>query len=150
MAASRLARDGFGSLPDGRAVQRVTLRGQGGFEARVIAFGATLQALIAPDAKGRCDDVVLGHDDLAGYVAERRFFGATVGRYANRIGQAQFVLDGETVCPAELAGVPSGGAVLIRPDGYIGFQAPAWNAEAQDALGRFLDRQFAPADKDAG
>ncbi|MEZ5822923.1 MAG: aldose epimerase family protein [Bradyrhizobium sp.] len=93
----RLARDAFGTLPDGRAVERVVLRGAEGFEARIITFGAALQALIAPDAGGRCDDVVLGYDDLAGYLAERRMFGATVGRYANRIADARFALDGEIV-----------------------------------------------------
>ena len=97
VAASRIARDSFGKLPDGRSVARVTLLGSGGFEARVITFGAALQALIAPDTQGRCDDVVLGYDDLLGYVGERRFFGATVGRYANRIANAQFSLDSQTV-----------------------------------------------------
>ena len=96
-AAPHIAKDTFGTLPDGRAVERVVLRGADGFEARVITFGATLQALIAPDANGDCDDVVLGYDDLAGYLAERRMFGATVGRYANRIAGARFALDGETI-----------------------------------------------------
>ena len=95
--APRLARDLFGTLPDGCAIERVVLRGAGGFEAHVITFGAALQALITPDADGHCDDIVLGHDNLAGYLAERRFFGATVGRYANRIANARFVLDGEEV-----------------------------------------------------
>jgi aldose 1-epimerase len=93
----RLSKDLFGTLPDGRAVERVVLRGAEGFEARIITFGAALQALLAPDANGECADVVLGYDDLAGYLAERRFFGATVGRYANRIANARFVLDGEEV-----------------------------------------------------
>ncbi len=97
MMGSRIAGEVFGRLTDGRAVQRVTLRGQGGFEARIITFGAALQALVAPDAYGAHDDVLLGYDDLSGYVAERRFFGATVGRYANRIANARFSLDGEEV-----------------------------------------------------
>jgi aldose 1-epimerase len=96
-AAPRLAIDLFGRLPDGRAVERVVLRGAEGFEARIITFGAALQALIIPDGEGNCDDIVLGYDDLAGYLAERRFFGATIGRYANRIANASFVLDGEVV-----------------------------------------------------
>ena len=94
---SRALRERFGTLPDGRTVERVVLRGSHGFEARIITFGAALQALIVPDVQGRCDDIVLGYDDLAGYVAERRFFGATVGRYANRIANAQFSLDGAAV-----------------------------------------------------
>jgi aldose 1-epimerase len=97
MTGSRIAGEVWGRLTDGRAVQRVTLRGQGGFEARIITFGAALQALIVPDAKGARDDILLGYDDLTGYVAERRFFGATVGRYANRIASARFPLDDEDV-----------------------------------------------------
>jgi aldose 1-epimerase len=95
-ATARVARDSFGVMPDGRVVERVVLRSENGFEAHVITLGATLQALLVPDAKGRCDDVLLGHNDLAGYLGKRGFFGATVGRYANRIANARFVLDGRT------------------------------------------------------
>jgi len=94
---ARIMRDSFGTLPDGRAVERVVLHGENGFEARIITCGAALQALRVPDSNGMCDDVVLGHDALAGYLGKRQFFGATVGRYANRIANARFVLDGETV-----------------------------------------------------
>jgi len=96
-AAPTIAREVFGTMPDGRPVERVSLRAANGFEARIMTYGAALQSLIVPDAQGRCDDVVLGHDDLAGYLGKRRFFGATVGRYANRIANARFVLDGEVV-----------------------------------------------------
>ncbi|TYL93715.1 galactose mutarotase [Bradyrhizobium rifense] len=96
MAGSRITKDDFGTLPDGRKVERIVLRGEGRFEARIITHGAVIQALIAPDAKGGHDDVVLGHDAFDGYLAERKFFGATVGRYANRIANGQFSLDGET------------------------------------------------------
>jgi aldose 1-epimerase len=92
-----VARDVFGLLPDGRAIERVTLRAPNGFEARIITYGAMLQTLMVPDAVGSCDDVVLGHDNLEAYLGNRRFFGATVGRYANRIANARFVLDGEAV-----------------------------------------------------
>lgn len=97
MAASRITRDVFGTLPDGRKVERIVLRGERGFEARIITHGAVLQALIAPGANGSHDDVVLGHDAFAGYLAERKFLGATVGRYANRIAKGKFSLDGSTV-----------------------------------------------------
>jgi aldose 1-epimerase len=113
--APRLERDLFGTLPDGRAVERVVLRGGQGFEARIISFGAALQALITPDADGNCDDVLLGRDDLAGFLAERRFFGATVGRYANRIADARFVLDGATV---QLAANNGPNALHGGPDGF--------------------------------
>lgn len=94
--SSKIERDIFGTLPDGRNVERLVLRGEGGFEARIITHGAVIQALIAPDAKGNPDDIVLGHDTFAGYLAERKFFGAIVGRYANRIANGQFSLDGKS------------------------------------------------------
>ncbi|UFX43819.1 galactose mutarotase [Bradyrhizobium sp. 41S5] len=97
MTSASIARAPFGKLPDGALVERVTLRGAHGFEASILPFGATLQALLTPDRGGHCDDVVLGHDEFDGYLAQRKFFGATVGRYANRIAAARFVLDGETV-----------------------------------------------------
>ena len=114
-AAPRLARDLFGTLPDGRAVERVVLRGLGGFEAHVITYGATLLALIVPDANGRCEDIALGHDGLSGYLAQRHFFGATVGRYANRIANARFVLDGEEM---RLAANNGPHALHGGPDGF--------------------------------
>jgi aldose 1-epimerase len=115
MRDARITRDVFGTLPDGRAVERVVLRGAGGFEARIIAFGATLQALIVPDANGVCDDVVLGHDDLAGYLNKRQFFGASVGRYANRIANGRFVIEGETI---QLNANDGPNALHGGPDGF--------------------------------
>lgn len=84
----------FGHLPDGSLVESVTLRA-GKAEALIITFGAALQSLILPDRNGALDDVVLGHDDLAGYVAHRKNFGATVGRMANRIAGGSFELGGQ-------------------------------------------------------
>ncbi|MGJ4995344.1 aldose epimerase family protein [Bradyrhizobium sp. HKCCYLS3077] len=115
MAETRITRDVFGSLPDGREVERVTLRGAGGFEARIITFGAALQALLVPDAHGAVDDVVLGHDDLLSYVKLRKFFGATVGRYANRIAGARFTLDGDDV---RLEANDGAHALHGGPDGF--------------------------------
>ncbi|GIQ74613.1 aldose epimerase family protein [Bradyrhizobium sp. RD5-C2] len=97
MTSASIARVPFGTLPNGTVVERVTLRGERGFEASILTFGATLQALLVPDRGGHCDDVVLGHDEFDGYLAQRKFFGATIGRYANRIAAARFMLDGEMV-----------------------------------------------------
>ena len=83
--------------PTAREVERVTLHAADGLEARIITYGASLQALLVPDAAGRRDDIVLGHDAFEGYLARRQFFGATVGRYANRIAGARFMLDGTEV-----------------------------------------------------
>lgn len=71
-------------------MERVTLRHPSGVEARIITFGAALQALLVPDRNGRLDDVVLGHDGPEGYLAHRSMYGATVGRFANRIAHGRF------------------------------------------------------------
>ena len=62
----RVARSTFGLLPDGTEVERVTLQAADGLEARIMTYGASLQALLVPDAAGRRDDIVLGHDDVRG------------------------------------------------------------------------------------
>ncbi len=84
----------IGSLPDGTPIDAITLTSGHGVTARVLTYGATLQTLVTPDREGRCDDILLGHDDLASYAAHRGFFGVTVGRYANRIAHGRFALDG--------------------------------------------------------
>jgi aldose 1-epimerase len=93
-AQLKLLRQPFGQSPQGISSELVTLRGDDGFEVRVITFGAAIQSLFVPDRHGRLADVVLGRDDLAGYVAERSFLGASIGRYANRIANGRFELDG--------------------------------------------------------
>src|SRR4051812_34939722 len=90
----KTSREVFGHLADGTAIELVRLRGAGGFEVGVITYGAALLSIFAADRAGRLADVVLGREDLAGYVALRRFLGATVGRYANRIANGAFELDG--------------------------------------------------------
>lgn len=128
MAGPKITKDVFGALPDGRKVERIVLRGEGGFEARIITYGAVIQALIAADAKGSYDDVVLGHDTFAGYLAERKFFGATVGRYANRIANGQFSLDGETFQ------LPVNNGPNALHGGLDGFDRKLWDiAELDDA-----------------
>lgn len=84
----------FGTMPDGTAVERVTLVNAKGWAARIIGLGASLQALWVPDRHGRLDDIVLGHDDLETYLENRTFIGAIAGRYANRIADGRFTLDG--------------------------------------------------------
>lgn len=86
--------DDFGELGDGRRIARFTLDSPGGLRAQIASYGGALLSLWAPDRAGRLDDIVLGFDDLAGYVAGRGYLGALVGRYANRIAGARFVLDG--------------------------------------------------------
>lgn len=117
---ARVDRAPFGVMPDGAAVERVTLRGADGFEASIITYGAALQSLTVRDRAGRSEDVVLGHDDLGGYLAARRFFGATIGRYANRIAGARFVHDG-----SELRLDANNGANMLH-GGHDGFDRKLW------------------------
>ena len=92
-----VARAPFGAMPDGTVVERIIMRGADGFEAGIIPYGASVQSLMVPDRTGRSEDIVLGHDGLDGYLARRQYFGATVGRYANRIAGARFAIDGTAV-----------------------------------------------------
>ena len=96
-AAVSVKRSDFGKMPDGQAVSLFTVTNAKGMEARIITYGGVVVSLKTPDRKGALADVVLGHDDLAGYMADGgTYFGALIGRYANRIGKAQFTLDGKT------------------------------------------------------
>lgn len=80
----------FGTLPDGRQVQRITLQG-GGLTAQVLDLGAIVHDL---RLEGVAHPLVLGAPDPAAYLGPARYFGAIVGRFANRIGGAGFTLDG--------------------------------------------------------
>jgi aldose 1-epimerase len=95
-SAATARREPFGTLKDGTVIEAVTLTGANGVSARLVSFGATLQALKAPDRQGRIADIELGADDLASYVDHPSYFGSTIGRYANRIAGGRFTLDGKT------------------------------------------------------
>jgi aldose 1-epimerase len=93
--ASDATRSSFGALPDGSQVEAVTLSNGHGVSARIITLGASLQSLTLPDRHGKMADVVLGYPDAATYITKPQYFGATVGRFANRIAKGQFTLDGK-------------------------------------------------------
>jgi aldose 1-epimerase len=84
----------FGRLVPDRDVKFFTLTNKNGVEAKLIPFGATLVSLKVPDKDGKFTDVVLGYDNLAGFVKDQSYFGCTLGRFANRIANAEFELDG--------------------------------------------------------
>jgi aldose 1-epimerase len=85
----------FGKLADGTPVEAVTLSNSHGMKARILAWGAILQQLVVPGKRGPAD-VVLGYDGMDGYLKAPNYFGATVGRYANRIAKGRFSLDGKS------------------------------------------------------
>ncbi len=84
----------FGHLPGGEAVSAATLDSGSGVTATIIAYGATLQGLTLADRDGVVADIVLGHDTLSPYLDQPTYIGVTVGRFANRINQGRFTLDG--------------------------------------------------------
>ncbi len=88
-------RAAFGSTADGQPVEAVTLANAHGMRVRVISWGAILQSVEVPDRAGKAADVVLGYADMQGYLTAPNYFGATVGRYANRIRGGRFTLDGK-------------------------------------------------------
>jgi aldose 1-epimerase len=83
-------------MPDGTEIGLFTLTNARGVEVRAIAYGAIVVSIRTPDRRGQLADVVLGCDDLEGYVTRSRYFGAVVGRYGNRIANGRFTLDGRT------------------------------------------------------
>jgi aldose 1-epimerase len=92
--SATMKKDVFGKMPDGTAVDIYTLTNANGISASITSYGGRVVSLKVPDKKGAIGDVVLGFDTLDGYLADNPFFGALVGRYGNRIGKAQFTLDG--------------------------------------------------------
>lgn len=86
----------FGRTPDGQPVEVYTLRNVRGMQVRAITYGAIIQAIQVPDKSGHTGDVTLGYDSLSGYLATSPYFGAVVGRYANRIARGRFTLEGRT------------------------------------------------------
>ena len=83
----------YGTLSDGGIVRQVSLSNETGVAVDIISFGGIITRLVAPDAEGQSDDIVLGLDSLAAYQANNAYLGATIGRYANRIAGGRFTID---------------------------------------------------------
>jgi aldose 1-epimerase len=101
-----------------------TLRNAHGIEARIMTYGATIVSLKTPDGNGHFQNIVLGFDTLDPYTAGVPYYGATVGRYANRIAQARFTLDGTTYSLNANDGPNS------LHGGSRGFDKRVWKADA--------------------
>ena len=126
MTQSSLQRDIFGTLASGEAVHAVTLTNAAGMSVRIISYGAAIQSVCVPDANGNFADVTTGYADIAEYVAQRQYFGATVGRVANRIAGARFELDGKVYS------VPANDGTHSLHGGDVGFDKVNWTITACD------------------
>lgn len=89
-----LQQQAFGRLPDGRKAELAILSNDNGMQVTITNYGGIVTALSVPDRDGIPGDVVLGFDGLEGYLGEHPYFGAIIGRFANRIGRGEFLLDG--------------------------------------------------------
>jgi aldose 1-epimerase len=137
-----IVKEPFGSLPNGTAVDRYTLSNARGMSLSILTYGGIIQQLSVPDRNGHIDNVTLGFADLAGYLSPEYadanpYFGAIIGRYGNRIGNARFTLNGTTYTldanngPNHLHG------------GVTGFDKVVWKAEVvpvDKAVGLKLSR----------
>lgn len=119
----------FGTLADGTTVDGYTLRSPGGIAVHVITYGGIITALHAPDRAGRTRDVVLGFDTLDGYLHDSPYFGAVIGRYANRIAAGRFTLDGHTYQ------LDTNDGPNALHGGVRGFDKVVWRAEPQATEG---------------
>jgi len=115
----------YGRLPDGTAIERYTLRNAGGAICTVITYGAIITEVHVPDRSGILGDVVLGFDDLAGYVAKNPYFGAAIGRVGNRVARGSFTLNGQTFH------VPVNNGPNSLHGGRRGFDKVVWRAEPE-------------------
>ncbi len=114
----------FGHTPAGEEVYLFTLKNTNGITVDIINYGGIVTALRLPDREGKFDDVVLGFEKLGDYLKWHPYFGAIVGRYANRIANARFKLDGKVY---ELA-ANNGNNHLHG--GIKGFDRKIWNYDA--------------------
>lgn len=95
-AASPIQKSVFGKTTDGKEISLYTLKNKNGMEVAITNYGGAVVSIKTPDRSGKFADVVLGYDDVAGYEGDRSFFGATIGRYGNRIAHGKFALNGKT------------------------------------------------------
>jgi len=126
-AKTKVTSQPFGKMPDGTPVDIYTLS-DGAFEARIATYGGVVVSLKAPDRNGKTADVVLGFDDLDGYVTNfntpaNAFFGAIIGRYANRIAHGAFTLDGQKYS------LPQNDGQNTLHSGTHGFNNVVWKAK---------------------
>ena len=90
-----IVKTSFGQTPDGTAVDLYTMTNPAGASVAISTYGGTVQALNVKDKAGKLGDVVIGFDNLAGYLGEHPYFGALIGRYGNRIAKGKFSLNGK-------------------------------------------------------
>lgn len=123
-----IKKEPFGKIKEGVEVQLYTLSNEKGMQVKITNYGATITSIITPDKAGQPGDVVLGFDSVEGYQSDAYlksgpYFGATIGRYGNRIANGKFTLDGK-----EYTLATNNGANHLH-GGMKGFDKVVWTAE---------------------
>jgi aldose 1-epimerase len=135
----------FGKTPDGEAVDLYTLTNKNGVEAAITNYGGSVVSLKVPDRDGKPGDVVLGFDSVDGYVSNTSYLGALIGRYGNRIGHAEFKLDGKTYTLAK-----NNGENTLH-GGTKGFNKAVWTVKEIPANdGQALELTYLSKDGEEG
>jgi aldose 1-epimerase len=120
----RVDKEAFGTTPDGQHIDRYTLTNGRGMRVRIITYGGIIQTIEVPDRRGHVANVALGFSTLNDYVTKNSpYFGATIGRYGNRIAGGKFTLDGVTY---QLAKNDNG--INHLHGGVAGFDKRVWQA----------------------
>jgi aldose 1-epimerase len=141
-----ITRRAFGTLPGGETVDLYTLTNASGMQAEITNYGGILVSLKTPDRRGQRADVLLGYDTLDGYRNDTAtYFGALVGRYANRIAKGRFTLDGHTYT------LPINNPPNSLHGGTDGFNRRLWRAEPRRTKeGPALELRLVSPDGDQG
>jgi aldose 1-epimerase len=143
--AAEVNRAPFGTLPDGRTVEAVTLTNHKGMRVRLISYGASIQTVVVPDRHGTGADVTLGYPTMQGYLEQPQYFGSTVGRVANRIAKGRFTLDGKAYQ------VPVNNSPNSLHGGTKGFDKVLWTvAETHDGPSASVAFRYVSPDGEMG
>lgn len=129
---------------DGKPVHLFTLTNGNGVQVSISDYGGTITSFIAPDKNGNKQSIVLGFNELSGYLAKPPYFGATVGRYGNRIAKGKFTLNGQSYTLAT-----NDGSNHLH-GGVKGFDKEVWTASSIDAGNPQLSLSYLSKDKEEG
>ena len=120
----------FGNAPDGVPVEMIEIKNSNGMTAKLLTYGAILNSLYVPDKNGNMTDVVLGYDKLEPYFDNEAGYGSIIGRNANRIANASFVLNGKKYNLEKNEGTTN------LHSGFLGYHKRVWYHEIyEDELG---------------
>ena len=140
-----ITQEPFGTLPDGRTAELYTLRNNHGVVVKISNYGGIVTSIKVPDRNGRLGDVVLGYDNLDGYLKATPYFGCLVGRYGNRIARGHFTLDGTTYTLA------TNNYPNALHGGVVGFDKRLWTAHpVQRPEGQSLELSYVSPDGEEG